>query len=78
MTDGLTPAYDWKIGARKAALAAGKTLFGIAVGAIVQQLANPGSPLYAQLTGAYPTLVAIPPIVAGLVALGYNAWKQTR
>lgn len=70
--------YDWRIGARKFALAAGKTLLGIVVGAIVQQLANPASPLYTQLTQAYPTLVAVPPLVAGVVAWGYNLWKQKR
>lgn len=68
--------YKLSIGAKKAALAAAKTLTGIAVGAIVQQLADPASPLYAQLVSANPALVAVPPVVAGLVAFLYNAWKQ--
>lgn len=66
--------YDWRISAKKAGLTALKTLGGIAIGAVLQQLSNPDA--LAKLLRDFPAVVALAPAIAGGFAFAYNALKQ--
>ena len=70
----LAPEYDWRVGAKKAALTALKTLLGIAAAAVLQYLTN--SENVAQLVKDYPAMALLVPLIAGAATFLLNRRKQ--